>query len=88
MPYCAVLLFGHMAAREDRVHTKRVRARIKLSELIGRLEKNALGELNPPMTPDQIASARILLAKAMPDLKAQDVEMDDEGQLKKFSWNK
>ncbi len=77
-----------MAAREDRVHTKRVRARIKLSELIGRLEKNALGELNPPMTPDQIASARILLAKAMPDLKAQDVEMDDEGQLKKFSWNK
>ena len=77
-----------MAAREDRVHTKRVRARIKLSELIGRLEKNALGELNTPMTPDQIASARILLAKAMPDLKAQDVEMDDEGQLKKFSWNK
>ena len=61
-----------MAAREDTVHTKRVRERIKTSQLISRLESNALGELDPPMTSEQIQSARTVLAKAMPDLKAID----------------
>ena len=59
-----------MAEREDKVHTKRVRQRIRVSQLVTRLENNALGELESPMTPDQIRSADIVLRKAMPDLRA------------------
>jgi hypothetical protein len=77
-----------MAAREDRVHTNQVRARIQTSQLITRLENNALDELDIPMTKEQIASARIVLAKAMPDLKATDVQPDADGELKPFSWDK
>ena len=61
-----------MATREDTVHTKRVRERIQTSQLITRLESNALGTLDNPMTSEQIQSARIVLAKSMPDLKAID----------------
>ena len=61
-----------MAAREDTIHSKRVRERIKTSQLITRLETNALAD-EEIMTAGQIASARIVLAKSMPDLQATDI---------------
>lgn len=52
-----------MAARKDGLHSERVRARIKLSQLVTRLEKNGLGEIE--MTPGQIDSAKFLVNKAL-----------------------
>lgn len=52
-----------MAARKDGIHSERVRARIRLSQLVTRLQKNALGELE--MTPTQIDTAKFLVNKAM-----------------------
>lgn len=52
-----------MAARKDGLHSERVRARIKLSQLVTRLEKNSLGQLE--MTQAQIDSAKFLVNKAM-----------------------
>ena len=46
------------------------RDKIRASVIMGRLEKNALGELEPPMTNQQIKSAEILLKKTVPDLSS------------------
>jgi len=77
-----------MAEREDKFHTNRVRKRIQTSQLITRLEMNALGDLEPAMTTEQSRSAEIVLRKAMPDLKATDYQPDDEGQLRPLAWDK
>ncbi len=58
------------------------RERIMGGELITRLQSNALGTLKPPMTTDQINSARILLNKALPDLKQLDMDVNATGELK------
>lgn len=52
-----------MAARIDRIHSERVRNRIKLSQLVTRLENNALGKIE--MTPGQIDTAKFLVARVM-----------------------
>ena len=77
-----------MAAREDKIHTNRVRARIQVSQLVTRLENNALGELDKEMTTGQILSANSVLDRAMPKLKATDVEPNEDGELKPFAWDK
>jgi hypothetical protein len=61
-----------MAARKDLHHTAQVREKIQTSQLINRLQDNAIGEEN--MTAGQIRSAEILLRKSVPDLQA--IEMD------------
>jgi hypothetical protein len=61
-----------MAARKDTTHSKLVRERIQTSQLINRLQDNAIGE--ETMTAGQIRSAEILLRKSVPDLQA--IEMD------------
>jgi hypothetical protein len=55
-----------MAVRKDGLHSERVRARIQLSQLVTRLQKNGLGELE--MTASQVDSAKFLVNKAMPNL--------------------
>lgn len=52
-----------MAARKDGLHSERVRQRIKLSQLVTRLQMNSLGEI--VMTPGQIETAKFLVGKAM-----------------------
>jgi hypothetical protein len=67
-----------MAARKDSLHSERVRQRIKLSQLVTRLEKNSLGEIE--MTQPQIDSAKFLVNKAMgnpPELK----KLEHSGEL-------
>ena len=76
-----------MAAREDTIHTHRVRARIQTTQLIKRLEDNALAG-KEFMTTGQIQSANIVLKKAVPDLRALDKEPDDTGQLQPLAWDK
>lgn len=54
-----------MAARKDGLHSERVRQRIKVSQLINRLQKNALGEII--MTDSAVRSATFLVNKVMAD---------------------
>lgn len=54
-----------MAARIDRLHSERVRARIRLSQLVTRLQNNAMGRNGVNMTPTQIDSAKFLIGKAL-----------------------
>ena len=49
-------------------HAEEIRSRLRISAIVTRLEKTALGQLE--MTKEQIMAAKILLAKALPDLVA------------------
>jgi hypothetical protein len=51
-------------------HAEEVRARLRINEIVSRLERHVMDELEPPMTKEQVMAAKILLAKALPDLVA------------------
>jgi hypothetical protein len=60
-----------MAARTRKIrHDDDTRERIQASQLINRLQDNALGKLKVEMTPGQVRSAEILLKKTIPDLSS------------------
>lgn len=68
-----------MAARLLKRQDERTRLAIKTRQLVNRLQRHALGELNgkdghnSPMTADQIRAAEILLKKVLPDTKVTEV---------------
>lgn len=68
-----------MAARIDRIHSERVRQRIRISQLVTRLQNNALGRNGVVMTPAQIDSAKFLIGKALADLPKQTEISGPEG---------
>jgi hypothetical protein len=57
-----------MAARLRKMHQDDVRAKIKTSQLINRLEDHALGTLD--LSPTQIKAIEVLVRKTLPDLSA------------------
>lgn len=57
-----------MAARLRTTHQDDVRAKIKTSQLINRLEDHALGDLD--LTATQIKAIEVLIRKTLPDLQA------------------
>jgi hypothetical protein len=60
-----------MAARTRRIlHDDATRERIQATQLVNRLQDNALGKLKVEMTPGQVRSAEILLKKKIPDLSS------------------
>jgi hypothetical protein len=60
-----------MAARIRKIrHDDETRERIQASQLVNRLQDNALGKLKVEMTPGQVRSAEILLKKKIPDLSS------------------
>jgi hypothetical protein len=63
-----------MAARKNRSHPEIVRQRIRTTQLVKRLQKYALGELEQGKVVDlsqgQIRAIEVLLKKAVPDLSA------------------
>ena len=62
-----------MAARKRRIrHDEDTRAKIQTSQLINRLLKHVLGEID--MSPSQVRSAEILLSKTLPSLTSVDLE--------------
>lgn len=66
-----------MATRKDGIHSERVRQRIKVSQLVNRLQKNALGEVL--MTDSAVRSATFLINKVMADPPEQkDVHLSGE----------
>ncbi len=68
-----------MAARINRRQDEQCRAAIQTSQLINRLQENALGELELNST--QQKSIEILLRKALPDLQAITISGDDENPV-------
>ena len=58
-----------MAARKQLWHPDEVKKKIQASQLINRLQENALSA-EETMTPGQIASANSLLDRVVPKLKA------------------
>jgi hypothetical protein len=72
-----------MAARKMLFHPDVVREKIRVSQLLNRLDLHANGEVD--LSPTQIKAIEILLKKAMPDLSAVDlrgsVEVHDHNRL-------
>jgi hypothetical protein len=65
-----------MAARTLRTrHSDEIRAKIQASQLINRLTKHALGEVE--LTATQIRAIEILLKKSVPDLSAVELSGPD-----------
>jgi hypothetical protein len=60
-----------MAKRKQLFHPEEVKKKIQTSQLINRLQTNALAD-EEFMTPGQIASANSLLDRVLPKLKAVD----------------
>jgi hypothetical protein len=61
-----------MAARINRAHDEKTRAKIQTSQLINRLQDNAFGKVD--LSAGQLKSIEILLKKTLPDLSAMSVE--------------
>ena len=58
-----------MAARLRKTHQEDVRTKIKVSNLITRLQKYADGDLtDDDISPNRLNAIKLLLAKALPDL--------------------
>jgi hypothetical protein len=64
---------------EKRPRNKHIRDKIRAAVILERLERNALGELEPPMDALQIRSAEITLKKVIPDLQAVQISGDEDG---------
>jgi hypothetical protein len=70
-----------MARRKQLFHPEEVKKKIQTTQLINRLQKNALSD-EEIMTPGQIASANSLLDRVVPKLKAIEHSGDgDNGEL-------
>jgi hypothetical protein len=69
-----------MAKRKQLWHPDEVRQKIQASQLINRLTENALSN-DEIMTASQVNSAKILLGKAIPDLKAMELSGPDGGPI-------
>jgi hypothetical protein len=63
-----------MAKRKQLFHPDDVKAKIQASQLINRLQRHALGEIE--MTTTQIASAKILLDKSVPNLSSSEIKSE------------
>jgi hypothetical protein len=62
-----------------KTHQDDVRAKIQASQLVNRLEKQALGEVE--LTRNQIDAIKILLGKVLPDLKAIELTGDPDSPV-------
>ncbi|MDB4726111.1 hypothetical protein OAF54_01650 [bacterium] len=57
-------------------HSELARSKIRTGLLLKRLEDHALGEIE--LKPEQVQSIRILLGKAMPDMKSMEMIVDGQ----------
>lgn len=73
-----------MASRKQLWHPDEVKSRIQASQLINRLQENALSP-QPLMDASQVKSASLLLNKVLPDLKSIEHSGDEDNPLKVVS---
>lgn len=71
-----------MAARLRKSHQEDVKLKIKVGNIIDRLEKHVAGDIE--MTPAQVTSAKILLDKTISNA-ATDTKVEHSGVVS-FSW--
>ena len=64
--------------RDKNLH---IREKIRAATILERLERNALGELEPPMTREQIKSAEVVIKKVIPDLQAITLSGDPDNPI-------
>lgn len=70
-----------MAARLKPRHQEDIKSKIKISNIIDRLEKHVAGEIE--MTPAQVTSAKILLDKTMSNAPTETInETEYTGNVK------
>lgn len=69
-----------MAKRKQLFHPEEVKQKIQASQLINRLQQNALSD-EEIMTPGQIQSANSLLDRVIPKLKAVELSGDADKPL-------
>ena len=73
-----------MAERLRKTHQEDIKSKIKVSNIIDRLEKHINGEIE--LTTTQVTSARILLDKTMSNAP-QDQTIEHSGNIG-FTWQK
>ena len=72
-----------MSKRDNVSQTQRTRDKIKSTYLVKALMDHALN--NSPMSQTQIAAAKILLSKTVPDLKQVEVEQNVDASIN-ITW--
>ena len=72
-----------MSKRDNVSQTQRTRDKIKSTYLVKALMEHALN--NSPMSQTQIAAAKILLSKTVPDLKQVEVEQNIDASIN-ITW--
>ncbi len=71
-----------MAARLRKTHQEDIRTKIKVSNLIDRLEKFAMGELDDTdISSNRLNAIKLLLSKTLPDLSSVEVTGDEDSPL-------
>lgn len=70
-----------MAARLNPYHDEKTRNKIRVSQLLNRLQKNALGEIEPELSQGQIRSIEAALDRALPKLSAVSIEANVDQEL-------
>jgi hypothetical protein len=65
-----------MAARKQKWHAQSTKDDIRASNLMTRLEKNAKGELEPPLTMGQIKCIEVILDRLRPKLASIEQKTD------------
>ncbi len=71
-----------MAARLRPKHQDEIRAKIKASNLITRVQKYAEGELtDEDISPNRLNAIKLLLAKVLPDLSNVTISGDSDNPL-------
>ena len=70
-----------MAARLRKTHQDDVRVKIKVTELINRVQAYAMGELDDAdVSSNRLNAIKMLLAKALPDLTSVSIDIDKEDE--------
>jgi hypothetical protein len=70
-----------MAARMRKTHQDDVRVKIKVTELINRVQAYALGELDDAdVSSNRLNAIKLLLAKALPDLTSVSIDIDKDNE--------
>ena len=68
-----------MATRLRKMHQDDVRAKIKVSQLLNRLEDHALGKIE--LSPTQVRAIEILIKKVLPDLQSVELSGDEDNPV-------
>ena len=70
------------ATKRNAMNHEEARQKIKTTQLINRLQNNALGEISPALDPGQVRSIEILLRKCVADLSAITLQGDPNNPLR------